>query len=159
MSEATPGDHPSPAGTGPAGPDALIEELDQAECLRLVSGQEVGRIAYNGRFGPTVVPVNYLLYEESIVFRTGQDSPMDEDLRTGIADAEYKIAFEIDELHPVTRDGWSVLVQGSAHHVTSEEERAAVAQADVSPWPGGPKELFMRIRPTRITGRRISHPG
>jgi hypothetical protein len=32
------------------------------------------------------------------VFRTGQDSPVGDDLRTGIAEAEYKVAFEIDSL-------------------------------------------------------------
>jgi nitroimidazol reductase NimA-like FMN-containing flavoprotein (pyridoxamine 5'-phosphate oxidase superfamily) len=124
-----------------------------------VAQHEVGRIAYNGRYGPTVLPVNYRLYEDSVVFRTGQDSALDEDLRTGIADAEYKIAFEIDELDPGAREGWSVLIQGSAHHVTAEQERAAVARTGVSPWAGGTKELYMRIVPTRITGRRISHPG
>ncbi len=136
----------------------MVEQLDEGECWRLVAGQEVGRIAFNGRFGPTVFPVNYRLFEGAVVFRTGAGSALDEDLRTGIAHAEYKIAFEIDELNPVTREGWSVLVQGSAHHVTSAEERAAVAQAGVTPWPGGAKEQFMRIQPTRVTGRRISRP-
>ncbi len=144
------------AGGEPAA-DPVVVELDEAECLRLVAAHEVGRIAYAGRFGPTVLPVNYRLYEGSIVFRTGQDSPMDEDLRTGITNAEYKIAFEIDELDPATREGWSVLVQGSAHHVTSEEERAAVARTGVTPWAGGPKEQYIRVLPTRITGRHIRH--
>ena len=160
VGEGARGEGLVPSGTGPGSwiPGGVVEELGEAECLRLVAGQEVGRIAFSGRYGPTVLPVNYRLHEGSVVFRTRQDSPLDEDLRTGIANAEYKIAFEVDELHPADRDGWSVLIQGAAHHVTSGEERAAIAQAGVSPWPGGPKELFMRIRPTRITGRRISHP-
>ena len=138
---------------GPAEP--AVADLDEAECLRLVAAHEVGRVAYAGRFGPTVLPVNYRLYEGSIVFRTGQDSPMDEDLRTGISNAEYKIAFEIDEFDPAGREGWSVLVQGSAHHVTSDAERASVTRAGVTPWPGGPKEQYIRVRPTRITGRQV----
>ncbi|HEY2130436.1 MAG TPA: pyridoxamine 5'-phosphate oxidase family protein [Streptosporangiaceae bacterium] len=139
--------------------DGLIQDLDEAECLRLVAGQEIGRIAYNGSAGPMVLPVNYRLFEGSIVFRTAQGSIMDEDLTTGIADAEYLIAFEIDELYPARREGWSVLIHGSAHHVTDEDERMSVAQAGVTPWAGGVRELYMRIRPTRIVGRRISHPG
>jgi nitroimidazol reductase NimA-like FMN-containing flavoprotein (pyridoxamine 5'-phosphate oxidase superfamily) len=135
----------------------VVQALSEAECLRLVAGHEIGRIAYAGRFGPTVLPVNYRLHEGTIVFRTGQDSPLDEDLRTGIANAEYKVAFEVDDLDPATREGWSVLIQGSAHHVTAAEERAAVARSGVSPWTGGQKEQFMRVRPTRITGRRIGH--
>jgi nitroimidazol reductase NimA-like FMN-containing flavoprotein (pyridoxamine 5'-phosphate oxidase superfamily) len=35
---------------------------DEAECLRLAALSEVGRIAYSGRFGPVVLPVNYKVY-------------------------------------------------------------------------------------------------
>jgi hypothetical protein len=51
-----------------------------------------------------------------------------------------------------------VLLQGSAHHVDSEAERSSVIQAGVQPWPSGEKGLFLRIVPTRITGRRIRRP-
>jgi nitroimidazol reductase NimA-like FMN-containing flavoprotein (pyridoxamine 5'-phosphate oxidase superfamily) len=132
-----------------------LEALDEAECLRLIAPGGIGRIAYSGRYGPTVLPVNYRLYEGTILFRTAHDSPTDEDLRTGIANAEYKVAFEIDEIDLAAREGWSVLVQGPVHHVESDEERASVLQAGVETWPGGDRELFLRIVPGRITGRRI----
>jgi len=133
----------------------VLEELDEAECLRLIASGGIGRIGFSGRYGPTVMPVNYQLYDGSIVFRTAQDSATDEDLRTGIANAEYKVAFEIDDFDTAARAGWSVLIQGSAHHVESEAERASVAGAGVDPWPGGDRELFLRITPMRITGRRV----
>jgi len=149
----------SMSGAAPGGSAQVrVEDLDEAECLRLISPGGVGRIAFTGRFGPTVLPVNYKLHEGTIVFRTEQDSHTDEDLRTGIANAEYKVAFEIDDLSPSTREGWSVLIQGPAHHVASEAERASVLEADVQPWAGGPKALFLRITPSRITGRRIVRP-
>jgi nitroimidazol reductase NimA-like FMN-containing flavoprotein (pyridoxamine 5'-phosphate oxidase superfamily) len=140
-----------------ASAEPLVEAMDEAECLRLMTGQDVGRIAYTGRFGLTVMPVNYRLHEGSIVFRTGQDSAMTEDLRTGSPHAEYQVAFEVDAFSSGMREGWSVLIHGPAHHVTSDEERAAVAESRVAPWTGGSKEQFMRILPTRITGRRIRH--
>jgi nitroimidazol reductase NimA-like FMN-containing flavoprotein (pyridoxamine 5'-phosphate oxidase superfamily) len=135
----------------------VLEELDEAECLRLIASGGIGRIGFSGRYGPTVLPVNYQLYEGTIVFRTAQDSATDEDLRTGIANAEYKVAFEIDDFDTAARTGWSVLIQGSAHHVDSDAERASVAGAGVDPWPGGDRELFLRITPSRVTGRRVSH--
>ena len=154
-------EQPSAAGgaqaQGPA--DAITEPLDEAECLRLISAGGVGRIGYIGRFGPTVLPVNYALYEGTIVFRTGQESPMGEDLRTGIEHAESKVAFEIDEISHATREGWSILVQGSAHPVDSEAERVSVMQSGVEAWAGGEKELFVRVVPTHITGRRIRGTG
>jgi nitroimidazol reductase NimA-like FMN-containing flavoprotein (pyridoxamine 5'-phosphate oxidase superfamily) len=133
----------------------VLEELDEAECLRLITPGGIGRIAYSGRYGLTVLPVNYRLHQGTIVFRTVQDSPTDEDLRTGIANAEYKVAFEIDEIDLAAREGWSVLVQGPVHHVESGTERASVLEAGVETWPGGDRELFLRIVPSRITGRRI----
>jgi nitroimidazol reductase NimA-like FMN-containing flavoprotein (pyridoxamine 5'-phosphate oxidase superfamily) len=137
---------------------AVVEPLDEAECLQLISAGGVGRIGYSGRYGPTVLPVNFALSERAVVFRTGQDSPLGEDLRTGIADADYVVAFEVDEISPATREGWSVLIQGSAHHADSDQERAQVMRSGVEAWPGGEKDLFIRIQPTRITGRRISRP-
>lgn len=133
----------------------MLEELDEAECLRLIAAGGIGRIAFSGRYGPTVLPVNYQLFDGTIVFRTAQDSATDEDLRTGIAAAEYLVAFEIDQFDAAAREGWSVLIQGSAHHVVSAAERASVEAAGVSPWPGGKRELFLRVVPNRIAGRRV----
>jgi nitroimidazol reductase NimA-like FMN-containing flavoprotein (pyridoxamine 5'-phosphate oxidase superfamily) len=135
--------------------DQMIESLGEDECLRLISPGGVGRIAYLSRFGPAILPVNYKLHEGAIVFRTAEHSSLDKDLRTGIANAEYKVAFEIDEFDPAARQGWSVLIQGSAHHVQPGADREAAEAASVQPWPGGERELFVRIVPSRITGRRI----
>jgi hypothetical protein len=136
-------------------PEPVIEVLDETECLPLIAGGGVGRIGYTSRFGPTVLPVNYDLYEGTIVFRTGLHSSMVEDLRTGIADAEYNVAFEIDQMQPVTQEGWSVLVQGAAHFVDSQDELGPIAQLGVQAWAGGAKEQFIRIMPRHIAGRRI----
>lgn len=105
--------------------------------------------------GPGVLPVNYTLHDGAIVFCTAEQSPLDEDLRTGIEGAEYKVAFEIDDIDPARRLGWSVLIQGPAHHVTAAEREAAL-EAGVAAWAPGERELFVRIVPSRITGRRIS---
>ena len=134
--------------------DRVIEELDENECLELVSPGGIGRIAYVGRFGPAVLPVNYKVQDGAIVFRTAEHGPLDEDLQTGIADADYKVAFEIDDIDTAARRGWSVLVQGPAHHVTGADEDA-VRAAGVESWAPGDRELFVRIVPTRVTGRRV----
>jgi hypothetical protein len=52
------------------------------------------------------------------------------------------------------RRGWSVLIQGPAHHVAGTEEEAARA-AGAETWAPGDRELFVRIVPSRITGRRV----
>lgn len=140
-------------GGAPDGP--VLEHLDEAECLRLIAPGGIGRIVYLGRYGLTVLPVNYKLHYGAIVFRTSQNSLTGEDLQTGIAHAEYSVAFEIDEFDPVRREGWSVLIHGPAHEMTTDDERAVVEESGVEPWPGGPKERAIRISPNRITGRRL----
>jgi len=134
---------------------AILETLDEAECLRLVSTQVIGRLAFVGSFDLTVQPVNFRLVDGAILFRTAQDSLTGEDLRTGIEHAEYKVAFEVDSFDEEAREGWSVLIQGPAHHVDSADERDAAAAAGVEPWPDGDKEHFIKITPVRITGRRV----
>jgi len=138
--------------------DRVIEELDEAESLRLIAPGGIGRIAYASRFGPAVLPVNYKWHDGAIVFRTTRHSALDEDLQTGISGGDYMVAFEIDEIDIPGRQGWSVLIQGPAHHVEGEAERATAAQAGVEPWPAGERELFLRIVPHRVTGRRIKPP-
>src|SRR5258708_20321107 len=76
--------------------DQDVERLDEAERMRLISPGGLGRLGYAGRQGVAVLPVRYRLNEDGIVFRTTLDSPTDEDLRTGIQGAEYKVSFEID---------------------------------------------------------------
>jgi nitroimidazol reductase NimA-like FMN-containing flavoprotein (pyridoxamine 5'-phosphate oxidase superfamily) len=135
--------------------DRMIEDLAEDECLRLISPGGIGRIAFHSRFGLAVLPVNYRLHEGAILFRTAEHSSIDEDLQTGIAQAEYEVAFQIDEFDSAGRHGWSVLIHGPAHRVESQAEREAAERAGVESWAPGIRELFVRIVPARVTGRRI----
>jgi nitroimidazol reductase NimA-like FMN-containing flavoprotein (pyridoxamine 5'-phosphate oxidase superfamily) len=134
--------------------DRVMEELDENECLRLIGPGGIGRIAYVGRFGPTVLPVNYKLLGGTIVFRTAENGPLDEDLRTGIAGSHYKVAFEIDDIDLAVRGGWSVLVQGPASHV-HEAQLDVARDAGIESWAPGDRELFVQVVPSRVTGRRV----
>jgi hypothetical protein len=48
------------------------------------------------------------------------------------------------------------MVQGAAHYLEDQEERAAAAAVEIDPWAGGDKDVCISIRLTRVTGRRIS---
>jgi nitroimidazol reductase NimA-like FMN-containing flavoprotein (pyridoxamine 5'-phosphate oxidase superfamily) len=153
---AAPG---SPGGEAPQRPEGgpgplVLEQLDERECLQLIGSGRLGRLAYSGRFGPTVLPVRYKLHEGSIVFRTLQDTFTEEDLRTGITHAEYQVAFEVDQYDPETLDGWVVLVVGPAHHVDTEAERALIIGTGDDPWPEAGSEHLVQVQPTHISGRR-----
>jgi nitroimidazol reductase NimA-like FMN-containing flavoprotein (pyridoxamine 5'-phosphate oxidase superfamily) len=138
-------------------PEAELETLQETECLGLIAAGGIGRLVFAGRWDLTVLPVNYKMHDGAILFRTAQNSATDEDLRTGIAHAEYRVAFEVDDFDEEAREGWSVLIQGPAHHLDSDDERRRALEAGVETWPGGLREHFIQIRPDRITGRRIRH--
>lgn len=137
--------------------DAKLEILDEDECVRLIGPGGIGRLVFAGSFDLTVLPVNYVLHGGAILFRTAQAGSVDEDLRTGIDHAEYRVAFEVDDFDTEAREGWSVLIQGPAHHLDDPAEQAEALAAGVEPWPGGDREHFIKITPARITGRRIRH--
>ena len=102
-----------------------------------------------------MLPVNYRWHDGAVVFRTAEHSALDEDLQTGIAGGEYKVAFEIDEIDAPGRQGWSVLIQGPAHHVEAEAERLAAEQAGRRAVARRRAGTVPADRPAPVTGRRI----
>jgi nitroimidazol reductase NimA-like FMN-containing flavoprotein (pyridoxamine 5'-phosphate oxidase superfamily) len=138
-------------------PEIVLEHLDEAECMRLIAPGGIGRLCFAGQFDLTVLPVNYVVHNDTIVFRTAPGGTTEEDLRTsiGVAHAEYRVAFEIDDFDAQTREGWSVLVQGPAHHLDSDEDRAEAEAIGLQTWAGSNRDHFIRITPARVTGRRI----
>lgn len=129
--------------THPDGDD--LEELTVAECWELVRSRSIGRFAANRpRRGPMVVPVNFIVDPAlTIVFRSGAGTKLDAS-RRGI------VAIQVDEVDPLHRVGWSVLVEGSANWLYEEQD-----EVDLETWAPGSRPYVVRITPTRVTGRRI----
>jgi nitroimidazol reductase NimA-like FMN-containing flavoprotein (pyridoxamine 5'-phosphate oxidase superfamily) len=149
----------SPGGSASADPGVggrrVAEQLSEAECMELLAGAGVGigRLVYNGRYGPTAVPVAYKIDAGSIILSTW-DPIMDEDLRTRIAHAEYKVAVEADQIDVDAREGWTVLARGAAHHLDTEAERAPVIDARLEPWVEEIPTHLIRVTPTALWGSR-----
>ena len=76
-------------------------------------------------------------------------------MRTGIAHAEYQVVVEVDHLDPDARQGWVVLVRGTAHQVDTEAERASISNVGLESWVEGEPEHFIRVEPISIAGLRI----
>ncbi len=147
----------SPGGSASPGPGVgarRVELLGEAECWELLASVGLGRLVYNSRYGPAALPVTYRIDEESIVLGTWDTVLFDEDLRTGIAQAEYQVAVEADQIDVNAREGWSVLVRGAAHHLDTEAERAPFIGAGLEPWVEGVPAHFIRVTPTSIWGNR-----
>ena len=143
------------AGFGPGtGAKRVVEPLSQAECLELLASGELGRLVYSGRYGPMALPVVYRVDKGSVVLGTWDPVLFDEDLRTGIAEAEYQVAVEADHIDVASREGWIVLVRGAAHHLDTEAERAPFIDAGLEPWTEEVPAHYIRVNPTTIWGNR-----
>ena len=132
----------------------MLERLGEAECRELLATGGVGRLVFTSRYGPTALPITYKIDAGSIVLGTW-DPVFNEDLRTGIADADYQVAVEADRIDPQARQGWIVLARGAAHHLDTEAERAPVIDAGLEPWIDGVAAHYIRVTPTTLFGIRV----
>jgi nitroimidazol reductase NimA-like FMN-containing flavoprotein (pyridoxamine 5'-phosphate oxidase superfamily) len=152
-------DPSSPGGSASPGAGVssrrVVEQLDEAACLELLSAGRIGRLIYTSRYGPVALPSEYKLHDGSIVFRTYRVTFTEEDLRTGIAQAEYQVVVEVDQVDPQAHEGWVVLVRGTAHHVDTEAERASISNVGLQSWVEAEPEHFIRVVPISIAGQRL----
>ncbi|MCQ9181538.1 pyridoxamine 5'-phosphate oxidase family protein [Streptomyces sp. IBSBF 2953] len=129
-------------------------ELTGAEALRLLGGVSLGRIVFTRQALPTIRPVNHVLVDGDIVIRTHGDAALTR--YTGHAGGEGAVvAYEADDIDPVTHGGWSVVVTGYARLVTDPRELARY-QALLRPWSTQRMDHAVRIRPDLVTGLRVS---
>ena len=127
----------------------ITTRLALAECRRLISPGGVGRIGFGAASGQAVLPVNFAMLDGTIVIRTSEGTVID-------AHGDGPVAFEVDHIDEALSQGWSVLIQGEARHVSDPAELHHMQEeAAVWPWPGGDREVYLRITPDRVTGRRI----
>ena len=152
----------SPGGLARPGPGMgggrVVELLGEAECMELLAGARLGRLFYTSRYGPTALPVTYRIDAGSVVLGTWDPVLFDEDLRTGIAQADYQVAVEADQIDVEARAGWFVLVRGAAHHLDTEAERAPLIGTGLEPWIEGVPAHFIRVTPTSMWGNRVLRP-
>lgn len=123
--------------------------LDRAECLRLLGTVSVGRIAFTERSLPMIHPVNFSVDGNDVIIWTSSGGK----LAAAIVGA--MVAFEADEVDPITRSGWSVVVLGHAGLVQDIERLVALAGSDRRPWVRGRTDHVVHIKIERLTGRRL----
>jgi nitroimidazol reductase NimA-like FMN-containing flavoprotein (pyridoxamine 5'-phosphate oxidase superfamily) len=124
-----------------------MQALAPAECWELIGGRAVGRVGFCTEDGPFVLPVNYVVHEDAVLFRTSPHNVIAAHLNGKPA------AFEVDDVDDFTQSGWSVLIQGRAEFLMS----VADLPPDTKPmaWPEGTRSLFVSVRARSVTGRRL----
>jgi nitroimidazol reductase NimA-like FMN-containing flavoprotein (pyridoxamine 5'-phosphate oxidase superfamily) len=128
---------------------AGLEVLSVDECLRLLAASEWGRVAITVGALPAILPVRFVLAQDEILFRAGQDTALSAATRGAV------VAFQADG----DRDGahWSVLATGLARHL--DDGPAPRDDLALPGWSTDGGDHLVAIAPEVITGRRVVPSG
>jgi len=129
-------------------PDSVV--LSTEDCQRLLRAGTVGRVAVSTPGGPHIVPVNYVVSGDAVIFRTSPYSVLGSHARNSL------LAFEVDHLEPGQEDSWSVVVRGRCEFI--DDPRELDAQDDAKrpkAWVTGSRNLFLRLPLTEVSGRSL----
>jgi nitroimidazol reductase NimA-like FMN-containing flavoprotein (pyridoxamine 5'-phosphate oxidase superfamily) len=124
-----------------------IATLVAYDCWALLEEAEVARIAWRSGDGIGLVPVNYVVVDGALWFRTDAES----ELARGCGG--QSVVVEVDHVDTESGDGWSILVHGVPELIDVLDVPDMVVEMRV--WAGGPRTQFIRIEPDRVTGRRL----
>ena len=129
---------------------SVLEQLSQAECLRLVGQVPLGRIVYTRQALPAVELVNFTMDDGDIIIRTDSGGQL------AAATHGAVVAFEVDSVDIATRAGWSVTIVGYSRAVTDGAEILRLEEVGLVPWAPGKRDHFIRISPEIVNGRRVA---
>src|SRR5690348_11192457 len=91
-------------------------QIDVSECRRLLESGVFGRVAISTPSGPLIVPVNYAVSGDRILFRTTPYSVL------GTYGRNAEMAFEVDHVDYEYEAGWSVVALGRGNVLTDARE-------------------------------------
>jgi nitroimidazol reductase NimA-like FMN-containing flavoprotein (pyridoxamine 5'-phosphate oxidase superfamily) len=130
-----------------------LEVLRRDECLRLLAEGHLGRVGLTSGALPLILPVNYRLEGEEILFRSAVGSKLDQATRGTV------VAFEVDEFDPLNHSGWSVLVTGRARVLPPDEAGQRRRASPIARWVPGPDGRVVAVSMELVSGRRIPADG
>ena len=128
-------------------PSLEIEVLTEDECWALLQAGGLGRLATAAKGMVDVFPINFLVHDRTVLFRSGPGSKL-----VNLTAAPL-VAFEADSF-----DGrWhsSVVIHGRATRLDNDDEILESGVNRLVSWSQTPKFNYVRITPTDITGRRV----
>ena len=133
---------------------AGLEILPFDVCLRLLASVPVGRIGFFADGEMVILPVNYAVDGQDLVFRTARGSKL------SAAEGRDLVTFEADEYDEQTRSGWSVVVTGRAEVVYEDAEIQRLSRLGLHSWGSAVERPFwIRIRANAVSGRATPKAG
>ena len=129
---------------------ATIESVPPTTCWNLLATTTFGRVGLLVDGKTEVLPVNYAIDGESILFRTGEGTVLTQASLT-------VVAFETDYVDPRDHSGWSVMIQGFAQDIGDAIDATSerLKRLSLVTWAPGTRANWIHIKPDKVTGRRL----
>ncbi len=125
-----------------------VTEMTLGECWHLLEHAELGRLALSVRDDVDIFPINFTVSDGALYFRTSPGSKLAE------LTANPRVALEADRYDDIAAA--SVVVKGTAERLEHQDEIDAADRLALQPWIPTLKYRWVRIVPTRVTGRRFT---
>lgn len=126
--------------------DEVTTVLTADECWEALRGDEFARLAYVLGDEVNLVPINYAVDQDTLLFRTAEGSKL-----LGVVMNPH-VVLEIDRFDE--EQATSVVVRGEARKLEEDEAHRA-DNVPLRPWTDTHKYNVVEIRPTDVTGRRF----
>lgn len=126
--------------------------LNREECESLLAASTLGRLAVIVGARPEIFPVSYVVDPTSgcVSFPTQPGTKL-----ASALDWPW-VGFEIDGIDAERDEGWSVMIVGRAEEITDPAQLAWLREHQRVGWRKSGNEKWLRVVPTKVTGRRIS---
>ena len=127
----------------------VIQNLSGEESLELLATKTFGRLVVRRKDDMDLFPLNYLVHEGEIYFRTAEGSKLFS------LTLNNDVLFEADNVDGDSQEAWSVVVKGTARTLTSNAEIEAADQLPLKPWLPTLKYNYVVVTPADISGRKF----
>ncbi|CAN5231434.1 pyridoxamine 5'-phosphate oxidase family protein [soil metagenome] len=132
----------------PDSPESPVDVLGDEASWHLLASADLGRLAVSTEGGVDIFPINYVVADRVIFFRSAPGSKL-MDLTT-----HPIVALETDGTH--RRRRWSVVVKGTAVRLGSDDEIEASGVLRLHSLMPTEKWNYVRITASSITGRQFT---
>ena len=119
-------------------------QLSPEECWAALKAAPIGRIALSVGNEVDIFPVNFLVVDETVVFRTAPGTKLLE------LTVNERVAFEVDDF--TDQNALSVVLKGRAERVELQSEMDVLDSLGLEPWIRTPKFRWVRIHAESLTG-------
>ncbi|TQK20389.1 pyridoxamine 5'-phosphate oxidase-like protein [Microbacterium sp. SLBN-154] len=125
--------------------DDAVTALDDDQCWERLRDHRLGRLVTRVGDVLDIFPVNYVVDDETILFRTAEGSKLFE------LTVNDEVLFEVDDYSD--EEAWSVVIRGRAQRLDTSAEVERADGLGLSPWIPTLKYVYVRIVAHAVSGR------